>query len=66
MKGKLTILQQSLPTCGHLIISSYRAILDLPLIPEDISEGGSGGTFRFGDLTGYMNSDMMVAREIEV
>ncbi len=40
---------------------SYRAILDLPLIPEDISEGGAGGTNRLGDLTGYMNSDMMMA-----
>ena len=38
---------------------SYRAILDLPLIPDDISEGGSGGTNRLGDLTGYMNSEMM-------
>lgn len=41
--------------------ASYRAVLDLPLIPEDISEGGSGGVFRFGDLTGYMNTDIMVS-----
>lgn len=38
---------------------SYRAILDLPLIPDDISGGGAGGTNRLGDLTGYMNSEMM-------
>lgn len=38
---------------------SYRAILDLPLIPDDISEGGSGGTNRLSDLTGYKNSEMM-------
>jgi murein DD-endopeptidase MepM/ murein hydrolase activator NlpD len=41
--------------------SSYRAILDLPLIPEDISEGGAGGTFKFGDLSGYRNTDMMMS-----
>ncbi|MDX9773156.1 MAG: M23 family metallopeptidase [Bacteroidales bacterium] len=41
--------------------SSYRAVLDLPLIPEDISEGGSGGTFKFGDLSGYLNTDMMIS-----
>lgn len=40
--------------------SSYRAILDLPQIPADISEGGSGGTNRLADLTGYMNSDMVI------
>ncbi len=39
---------------------SYRAILDMPLIPADISEGGSGGTNRLADLTGYMNTDLMV------
>jgi murein DD-endopeptidase MepM/ murein hydrolase activator NlpD len=40
---------------------SYRSILDLQEIPSDISEGGAGGTFRFSDLTGYINSDMMIA-----
>lgn len=40
---------------------TYRAILDLPQIPEDMSQGGSGGTFKFGDLSGYLNSDMMIA-----
>lgn len=41
--------------------SSYRAILDLPVIPENISEGGAGGVFRFSDLSGYMNTEMMTA-----
>jgi murein DD-endopeptidase MepM/ murein hydrolase activator NlpD len=40
---------------------AYRPVLDLQLIPENISEGGSGGTFKFGDLTGYMNSDLMIS-----
>jgi len=39
---------------------SYRAVLDMPLIPADISEGGSGGTNRLADLSGYMNSDLMM------
>ena len=40
---------------------SYRAILDLPLIPESMAEGGSGGIFRYGDLSGYVNTEMMIA-----
>ena len=40
--------------------TSYRPILDLPQIPSDITEGGSGGTNRMADLTGYMNSDLMM------
>ncbi len=40
--------------------TSYRAVLDLPVIPADITEGGSGGTNRLADLTGYMNSDLMM------
>ena len=40
---------------------TYRSILDLQEIPADISEGGAGGTSRFSDLTGYINSDMMIA-----
>jgi murein DD-endopeptidase MepM/ murein hydrolase activator NlpD len=39
--------------------SSYRAILDLPQIPENISEGGAGGISRLSDLTGYINTGMM-------
>ncbi|HWR75065.1 MAG TPA: M23 family metallopeptidase [Bacteroidales bacterium] len=40
--------------------NTYRSILDLEEIPSDISEGGAGGTFRFGDMTGYTNTDMMI------
>ncbi len=42
--------------------NSYRSILDLQEIPSDISEGGAGGTFRFGDLTGYINTEMMTSQ----
>lgn len=41
--------------------SSYRSILDLPEIPANISEGGAGGVFRFSDLSGYANTEMMTA-----
>jgi len=41
--------------------SSYRAILDLPEIPANISEGGAGGVSRFSDLSGYANTEMMTA-----
>ncbi len=41
--------------------SMYRAILDMPRIPESMEEGGAGGTNRFADLTGYMNSDLMIS-----
>lgn len=40
--------------------TSYRAVLDMPLIAADISEGGAGGTNRTADMTGYMNSDLMI------
>lgn len=40
--------------------ASYRAVLDMPQIPSDISEGGAGGTNRVTDLSGYKNSDMMM------
>lgn len=41
--------------------SSYRAVLDLNEIPNSISEGGAGGVFRFSDLSGYVNTEMMTA-----
>ncbi|MCU0457866.1 MAG: M23 family metallopeptidase [Bacteroidales bacterium] len=40
--------------------STYRSVLDLPQIPSDISEGGAGGTNRMADLTGYLNSGLMM------
>ena len=40
--------------------TSYRAVLDMPLIPSDISQGGAGGTNRAADMTGYLYSDLMI------
>ncbi|MFN2313109.1 MAG: M23 family metallopeptidase [Bacteroidales bacterium] len=68
MKLRYSLLERKIDYSSALVSDlrstdnySYRAILDLPLIPEDISEGGSGGTNRLGDLTGYMNSETMMA-----
>lgn len=68
MKLRYSLLERKIESSSALVSDlrssdnySYRAILDLPLIPEDISEGGSGGTNRLGDLTGYMNSETMMA-----
>ena len=38
----------------------YRPILNMDSIPESYRKAGYGGTDRFIDLKGYMNSDMLV------
>ncbi|HPT11182.1 MAG TPA: M23 family metallopeptidase [Bacteroidales bacterium] len=43
--------------------SSYRPVLDLPLIPETSEEGGSGGVDKYGNLSGFDYSDLMVATD---
>jgi murein DD-endopeptidase MepM/ murein hydrolase activator NlpD len=43
--------------------SSYRPVLDLPLIPETMSEGGSGGIDKYSNLTGFNYSDIMIASD---
>jgi murein DD-endopeptidase MepM/ murein hydrolase activator NlpD len=68
MKLSYSLLERKIDVSSALIADlrasdnyAYRPVLDLQLIPENISEGGSGGTFKFGDLTGYMNSDLMIS-----
>ena len=39
----------------------YRPVLDMDSIPESYRKAGYGGVDRFRDLTGYMNSDMLIA-----
>ncbi len=41
--------------------STYRPILDLESIPENMSQGGSGGTDKYSNLTGLDNSDMLIS-----
>ena len=38
----------------------YRPILDMDSIPESYRKAGYGGVDRFSDLTGYMNSDLLI------
>jgi len=38
----------------------YRPILNLDSIPESFRTAGYGGTDRYADLKGYMNSDMLI------
>ena len=39
----------------------YRPILDMDTIPESYRKAGYGGVDRFRDLTGYMNSDLLIS-----
>jgi murein DD-endopeptidase MepM/ murein hydrolase activator NlpD len=39
----------------------YRPILDMDSIPESFRKGGYGGVDRFRDLTGYMNSPLLIS-----
>ena len=68
MKLKYSLLERKIDYSSEVLAdlratdnASYRSILDLPQIPASIEEGGSGGTSKFGDLTGYINTDMMIA-----
>jgi murein DD-endopeptidase MepM/ murein hydrolase activator NlpD len=38
----------------------YRPILDMDSIPETYRKAGSGGTDRYSDLSGYMNSELLI------
>jgi len=44
----------------------YRPILDMDSIPESYRRAGYGGVDRFRDLTGYMNSDLLIAYRIKI
>lgn len=67
LKLSYTLLEKQIDHSSRIVAdlrssdnASYRSVLDMPLIPSDISEGGAGGTNRVADLSGYMNSDMMM------
>lgn len=44
----------------------YRPILDMDSIPESYRRAGYGGIDRFRDLTGYMNSDLLIAYRTKI
>lgn len=68
IKLKYDLLERNIDHSAKLLAdmrasdnSMYRAILDMPRIGESMAEGGAGGTDRNRDLTGYLNSDMMIS-----
>ncbi|MRR22364.1 hypothetical protein EG830_05215, partial [bacterium] len=67
LKLRYTLLEKHIDRSSSAIAemrssdnTSYRAVLDMPLIPSDISQGGAGGTNRAADMTGYLYSDLMI------
>ena len=44
----------------------YRPILDMDSIPESYRRAGYGGIDRFRDLTGYLNSDLLIAYRTKI
>jgi len=44
----------------------YRPILDMESVPESFRQAGYGGTDRFRDLTGYMNSDLLISHRLKI
>jgi|WetSurMetagenome_2_1015567.scaffolds.fasta_scaffold00219_14 murein DD-endopeptidase MepM/ murein hydrolase activator NlpD len=43
--------------------SSYRPVLDMPLIPESMEEVGSGGVDKYVNLSGFDYSDLMIGTD---
>ena len=39
----------------------YRPVLDMDSVPESYRKAGYGGVDRYRDLTGYMNSDLLIS-----
>jgi len=44
----------------------YRPILDMDSVPESYRKAGYGGVDRFRDLTGYMNSDLLISYRLKI
>ena len=44
----------------------YRPILDMDSVPESYRKAGYGGVDRFRDLTGYMNSDLLISYRTKI
>ena len=44
----------------------YRPILDMDSVPESYRKAGYGGVDRFRDLTGYMNSALLISYKSEI
>jgi murein DD-endopeptidase MepM/ murein hydrolase activator NlpD len=62
-------LDNSIVTLNSIRLSDdirYRPILDMDDVPESFRKAGFGGVDRFRDLTGYMNSGLLIAYRTKV
>jgi murein DD-endopeptidase MepM/ murein hydrolase activator NlpD len=44
----------------------YRPVLDMDSVPESYRKAGTGGVDRFRDLTGYINSDLLISYRTKI
>ena len=62
-------LDNSLATLKSLRLSDdkrYRPVLDMDSVPESFRKAGFGGIDRYSDLTGYLNSDLLIAYKSKI
>jgi murein DD-endopeptidase MepM/ murein hydrolase activator NlpD len=44
----------------------YRPVLDMDSVPESYRQAGFGGVDRYSDLSGYVNSDMLITYRLKI
>jgi murein DD-endopeptidase MepM/ murein hydrolase activator NlpD len=62
-------LDNSMSSLNSLRLSDdkrYRPILDMDSVPESYRKAGVGGIDRYSDLTGYQNSDLLIAYKSKI
>jgi murein DD-endopeptidase MepM/ murein hydrolase activator NlpD len=62
-------LNNSIASLNSLRLSDdrrYRPILDMDSVPESYRRAGFGGVDRYSELTGYMNSDILISYKSKI
>jgi murein DD-endopeptidase MepM/ murein hydrolase activator NlpD len=62
-------LDNSVASLNSLRLSDdrrYRPILDMDSVPESYRKAGTGGIDKFRDLTGYINSDLLISYRTKI
>jgi murein DD-endopeptidase MepM/ murein hydrolase activator NlpD len=62
-------LDNSIETLNSFRLSDdrrYRPVLDMDSVPESYRKAGFGGVDRYRDLTGYMNSDLLISYKSKI
>jgi hypothetical protein len=57
-------IEQSIKVMDNLELSDgdcYRPVLDMETVPESFRNMGTGGTNKFEELEGFINSDLMIS-----